>query len=163
MQPVNLNQPGQKKRTESRWEDTSSGWILYDGDDPVGAGPGSHAAIGDGRRRTGWPENSRHKVEPATPEQIQAAADKLGPGGLTAAEAAWCAGTMNTVPTYRRSVDAANGVRAAAERLGGRLDGLTIRFGDGSELQLVPLRPELGHSHLIRLPPEGAPQGTSRR
>ena len=66
-------------------------------------------------------------------------------------------------PTYRRSVDAANGVRAAAERLGGRLDGLTIRFGDGSELQLVPLRPELGHSHLIRLPPEGAPQGTSRR
>ena len=86
---------------------------------------------------------------------MQAAARKLGPDGLTAAEAAWCAGTMNSVPVYRRSVDAAKEVLAVAERLGGRRQGLTVRFDDDSELQLVPLREELGHSHLIRLPPKG--------
>ncbi len=76
-----------------------AGWILYDGDEPVGAGPGMHAALADGRRRTGWPETHRHRLVPATAEEMQAAASKLGPGGLTAAEAAWCAGTMNSVPS----------------------------------------------------------------
>ncbi len=41
-----------------------------------------------------------------------------------------------------------------AERLGGRRQGLTVHFDDGSELDLVPLREELGHRDLIRLPPK---------
>ena len=82
-----------------------------------------------------------------------AAAEKLGPGGLSAAEVAWCAGTMNSVPVYRRSVDYAKGVLAVAERLGGRREGLMVRFDDGSELELVPLHERVGGAQLIRLPP----------
>ena len=132
----------------------ASGWVLYEGDDPVGAGPSMHAAIADGRRRTGWPENNRQRLEPATTEEWRRAASRLGPGGLTTAEAAWCAGTMNTVPVYRRSVDAAGTVLTAAERLGGIRKGLTVAFDDKSKLELVPLRDEVGGGHLIRLPPD---------
>ena len=38
---------------ESQETAASSGWILYDGEEPAGTGPSMHAAIGDGRRRTG--------------------------------------------------------------------------------------------------------------
>ena len=140
------------------------GWILYEGDEPVGAGPSMHAAIGDARRRTGWPENSRQRLRPATAEEVRAATGRLGPGGLTAAESAWCAGTMNSVPAYRRPVDYAGKVLAVAERLGGRREGLMVRCDDGSELELLPLQEHLGGGELIRLPPreEDEAQGRSR-
>ena len=129
------------------------GWVVYDGDKPVGSGPGMHAAIADTVRRTGGPERCRHRLQPAPRQEMQAVAGKLGPGGLTSAEAAWCAGTMNSVPVYRRSVDYADRVLAVAERIGGRRQGLTVRFDDDSKLQLVQLRRELSHRHLIRLAP----------
>ena len=111
---------------------TTTGWIVYDGDNPTGVGPSIHAAIGDRRRRTSELETRRCRLAPATAEEIRAVATKLGPGGLTAAEAAWCAGTMNAEPVYRRSVDATKRVLAAAEKLDGRhVDG-RVRFDDGS-------------------------------
>ena len=130
-----------------------TGWILYDGKEPVGAGPGMSAAIGDGRRRTGRDEDHHNTLRPATAEEMRAVAEKLGPGGLSSAEAAWCAGTMNSVPVYRRAVDYAARILAVAERIGGRRQGLTVRFDDKSELELVPLRSDLDHRDLIRLPP----------
>ena len=138
---------------ERRQTAEAGGWILYDGEEPVGTGPGMSAAIGDGRRRTGRQEDHHNTLRPATAEQMQAVAEKLGPGGLSSAEAAWCAGTMNSVPVYRRAVDYAARVLAVAERIGGRRQGLTVRFDDKSELELVPLRRELDHRNLIRLPP----------
>ena len=113
-----------------------------------------HAALADGRRRTGWPETHQNGLVPATAEEMQTVASELGPGGLTAAEAAWCAGTTNSVPIYRRPVDYAKGVLAVAERIGGVREGLTVRFDHGSKLELSRLREELGHRDLIRLPPQ---------
>ena len=138
---------------ENQETGTSGGWVVYETEQPVGTGPSMHAAIADARRRTGRPENSRQNLKPATREEWRAAADRLGPGGLTSAEAAWCTGTMNSVPVYRRPVDSARMVLAAAKRLGGSREGLTISFDDDSKLQLVPLRAQIGGGHLIRLPP----------
>ena len=131
----------------------ATGWILSEEGEAVGCGPSRHAAIADGRRRTNWPENCRQVLEPATAEELKATAESLGPGGLTTAEAAWCTGTQNTTPEYRRPVDAARHVLAAAERLGGKRDGLLVRFEDASRIELCPLAAHAGGGHLVRLPP----------
>lgn len=131
----------------------TAGWILWEQDRPVGTGPSAHAAIADARRRTKCRENSRQTLRPAGRTDLEAAAGRLGPGGLTTAEAAWCAGTQNATPAYRRPVDAARPVLQAAERLGGRREGLQIEFADGSGIELVPLGEHVGGGQLVRLPP----------
>ena len=136
-----------------------AGWILVEEGEPVGCGPSQHAAIADGRKRTNWPENCRQRLEAATAEELTAAAESLGPGGLTAAESAWCSGTQKTTPTYRRPVDAAGHVLAAAERLGGKQEGLEMLFEDGSRIELCPLAAHVGGGQLVRLPPAEKTEG----
>ena len=124
---------------------------------PAGAGPSEHAALGDAERRTGTTVGGRVRLERATPGEAAAAARALGPGGLTAAEAAWCAGRQTSEPIYDRPVDGRPDVTAAALGAGGVEDGDRIAMPDGSELDLVPTS---GHiptgtykdAHLIRLP-----------
>ena len=61
---------------------------------------------------------------------------------------------MTTTPTYGRPADLADTILAAAEDLGGQHEGLAVRFDDGSELRLVPVRRANGHGYLIALPPD---------
>lgn len=76
---------------------------------------------------------------------------EAGTGRHQRGRGAWCAGTQNAEPAYRRPVDAARRVLAFAARLGGRRDGLRVRFDDGSELELTEVASHVGGGHHVRL------------
>ena len=149
--PLSAAQTAPAKHKPSQ-EDDREGWILFDGNEPVGAGPEQHSAIADARRRTRTCENHRQVLRKASAAEWRRTAAALGPGGLSAAEAAWCGATMRVEPVYRRSVDYAEPMLAIAARLGGRRDGRRIVFDDGSELELAPVRPEVSRRPYVRLP-----------